>query len=188
MAEANEPTNRVFVGNLPWSVTDEELAAHFEQAGGVVNAEVQVNPTGRSKGWGLVTFVGESEAANAISMLHNTDMSDRRINVREDRGATRKPRQTPQYTEPLAGGMTEPRVFFGNLPWSYTNESLGELLADFNYTSAEVQMGRNGRSRGYALVTFGGMDDANRAIGQLNGTIVGGEGSERELLVREDRD
>ena len=46
-------------------------------------------------------------------------------------------------------------VFFGNLVWECQNEDLQSLLADHNPVDVNVMVGRNGRSRGYALVTFG---------------------------------
>ena len=69
------PTRRVgtegktlYVGNLSWDVSWQDLKDHFKAAGNVVHADVMTEAaTGRSKGCGLVTFGNEEDAANAIS-------------------------------------------------------------------------------------------------------------------------
>ena len=59
---------RLYVGNLPWEADDSALLSYFSAAGGtIVSAEImRRNDTGRSKGWGLVTFSTPAEAANAM--------------------------------------------------------------------------------------------------------------------------
>mmetsp|Transcript_14431 Transcript_14431/g.18917 ORF Transcript_14431/g.18917 Transcript_14431/m.18917 type:complete len:290 (+) Transcript_14431:237-1106(+) len=82
------PRNTVFVGNLSWSTTDDELLEHFqgvEGGGAPVSAEVQVSATGRSKGWGLVTFDSPEDAQAAIDSMNRSDLGGRQINVRMDR-------------------------------------------------------------------------------------------------------
>ena len=74
-------------------------------------------------------------------------------------------------------------IFVGNLPWTTTSDELKGLYSPFNATTAEVVIGKNGRSRGYGLVTFSNENDANSAIEGTNGTNVGG----REIIVRVDR-
>jgi len=73
-------------------------------------------------------------------------------------------------------------VFAGNLPWSTTTDELQEMFAPYSPATCEVIEGRNGRSRGYGLVSFNTEEDATNAINALNGTPVG----EREMIVRYD--
>ncbi len=74
-------------------------------------------------------------------------------------------------------------IFVGNLVWECQNEDLQTLLADHNPTEVNVMVGRNGRSRGYALVTFGDASAAADVIAAFNGVDFQG----RNLEVREDR-
>jgi RNA recognition motif-containing protein len=80
-------TNRVYVGNLPWSVSWQDLKDHFRQVGEPVHASVFLDDGGRSKGCGIVEFNTREEALNAISQLNDSRIgnSDRPIFVREDR-------------------------------------------------------------------------------------------------------
>eukprot|EP00316_Scyphosphaera_apsteinii_P024380 CAMPEP_0119344092 /NCGR_PEP_ID=MMETSP1333-20130426/106791_1 /TAXON_ID=418940 /ORGANISM="Scyphosphaera apsteinii, Strain RCC1455" /LENGTH=325 /DNA_ID=CAMNT_0007356515 /DNA_START=34 /DNA_END=1012 /DNA_ORIENTATION=+ len=78
----------VYVGNLAYSVSWQDLKDHFKAAGDVVHADVMSEPgTGRSKGCGLVVFSNARDAQKAITMLHDTDLLGRPIFVREDREA-----------------------------------------------------------------------------------------------------
>ena len=59
--------NTVYVGNLSWDVSWQDLKDHFKSAGHVVHADVMMEAgTGRSKGCGLVQFSSAHDAANAI--------------------------------------------------------------------------------------------------------------------------
>ncbi len=86
---------KLYVGNLAYSVTEAELRALFEQAGGVVEAAVIMDrETGRSKGFGFVEMNTPEEATKAISQFNGHSLNNRPIQVsearpREDRGPRR---------------------------------------------------------------------------------------------------
>jgi RNA recognition motif-containing protein len=75
----------VFVGNLAWGTTDQDLESHFSSLGGVQSAQVQVVPSGRSKGWGLVTFAQPEQASSAVELLGDSSLHERRLTIRLDR-------------------------------------------------------------------------------------------------------
>lgn len=87
--------NKLYVGNLPYSVTDQDLRDMFSQAGELQDAVVIVDrDSRRSKGFGFVEFVNEEDAQKAIQMFHNQELQGRQITVnvarpREDRGGYR---------------------------------------------------------------------------------------------------
>lgn len=67
----SDSTNRVYVGNLSWSVDDQGLQSFFSEVGSVVDARVVIDrETGRSKGFGFVTFSSNNEADSAISSFN----------------------------------------------------------------------------------------------------------------------
>ncbi len=75
---------KVFVGNLPYSTTDEELSAHFSAAGAVKSARVITDKmTGRSRGFGFVEFETQDVLENAIKMFDGSQMAGRPIVVNE---------------------------------------------------------------------------------------------------------
>ncbi len=77
---------KLFVGSLPYSVTDEELAEIFKQVGNVVSAKVIIDrDTQRSKGFGFVEMSSEDEAQAAVKQLNGKEVSGRSIVVNEAR-------------------------------------------------------------------------------------------------------
>ena len=76
----------IYVGNLPWSVSDQELADAFKEYGRVDRASVIVErPSGRSKGFGFVTMNDSTEANKAIDALNGAEMGGRPLKVNEAR-------------------------------------------------------------------------------------------------------
>jgi len=75
---------RVFVSNLAWETSWQDLKDHFKQSGNVVYADVMKSGE-RSKGCGIVEFETPEEAAQAIADLNESILQDRNILVREDR-------------------------------------------------------------------------------------------------------
>jgi RNA recognition motif-containing protein len=77
---------KLYVGNLPFSVTDDQLRDHFAQAGAVESAQVVMDRfSGRSKGFGFVEMSNDDEAAQAISKLNGQDFNGRALTVSEAR-------------------------------------------------------------------------------------------------------
>ncbi len=74
----------IYVGNLSWSMTNEDLAALFQQYGSVSSAKILTDKfTGRSKGFGFVEMESADEANAAISALNDSEIQGRKIVVNE---------------------------------------------------------------------------------------------------------
>ncbi|MCA1809948.1 MAG: RNA recognition motif domain-containing protein [Kiritimatiellia bacterium] len=74
----------IYVGNLPFEVTDSELQQLFEKHGQVESARVVTDrDTGRAKGFGFVTMNNKTEAEAAIAAINGTDMGGRALRVNE---------------------------------------------------------------------------------------------------------
>ena len=84
---------RLYVGNLAYSVTDDDLRSLFSQAGTVDSATVMTErDTGRSRGFGFVEMATDTDAENAIRMFDGYTLDGRQLRVnpameREERGA-----------------------------------------------------------------------------------------------------
>jgi RNA recognition motif-containing protein len=85
---------KLYVGNLPFRTTSEDLAAAFRRFGEVQSAQVLMDrDTGRSRGFGFVEM-NDDDARRAIDEMDGADLSGRRIVVNESRPmAPRPPRQ-----------------------------------------------------------------------------------------------
>ena len=75
---------RIYVGNLSYQVTDEELRQAFEPFGTVASANVIMDKfSGQSKGFGFVEMPARAEAEAAINSLNGKDLRGRAMNVNE---------------------------------------------------------------------------------------------------------
>ena len=109
--------NRLYVGNLSYSTTDEGLRAFFSEAGDVSDAEIVIDrATGRSKGFAFVTMVSDEGAQKAINVLNGQPLDNRALRIdfakpKEDRprssfssGADDRPRSN--YGDSRGGGRS----------------------------------------------------------------------------------
>ena len=79
-------SKKLYVGNLPYEVTDDTLATLFGEAGTVESAAVIMDRrSGRSKGFGFVEMSSAAEAKKAIELLNEKDVEGRNIIVNEAR-------------------------------------------------------------------------------------------------------
>jgi len=93
-------STKLYVGNLPYSATDQTLADAFSQCGTVNSARVIMDrDSGRSKGFGFVEMSSPSEAADSISRLNGKQLDGRAMNVSEA-----KP-MSPKTDRPRGGGF-----------------------------------------------------------------------------------
>ncbi len=104
MTNANE--NRIYVGNLPFNISEEDFKAKFATFGPVDEVVlVRDRITGRSKGFGFVTYKSADSAKTAIDQMHGKDLGGRNITVNLAR-----PRE-----EGAGGGRSQrPRRFNNN--------------------------------------------------------------------------
>jgi cold-inducible RNA-binding protein len=83
---------KLYVGGIPYSTTNEDLKAHFAQAGAVDSASIIMDKmTGRSKGFGFVEMSDDEGAQKAIAMFHDADFGGRNLTVNEARPLEARP-------------------------------------------------------------------------------------------------
>ncbi len=93
-------SKKLYVGNLLYEVTDEDLKTQFSSMGTVVSATViKFRDSGRSKGFGFVEMSSEDEAQKAIETMNGQDFKGRKLVVSE----ARPPRvdRAPQTSAPV---------------------------------------------------------------------------------------
>ena len=84
--------NKLYVGNLPYSVRDEDLQQSFGQFGAVTSAKVMMErDTGRSKGFGFVEMASDPEAQAAIAGMNGQPLGGRSVVVNEARPMEARP-------------------------------------------------------------------------------------------------
>jgi RNA recognition motif-containing protein len=88
-------SKKMYVGNLPWSITSSELQQMFAEHGNVLSAEVIMDrETGRSRGFGFVEMESQQDMEAAIQALNGKDFKGRPLTVNEARERTARPPRT----------------------------------------------------------------------------------------------
>ena len=128
-------SKKIFVGGLAWATTDDGLRAAFEPFGPVVEAKVIVErETGRSRGFGFVTFEEESAAAEAMNTMNGQTLEGRTIRVNSADDSKKKPSERPQrsYNKPRSPEVViqrrddnspQPRHHYAEQEFSYPDDS-----------------------------------------------------------------
>merc|ERR1711971_304769 len=83
-ADTNASGSQLFVGNLNFDTSWQDLKDHFRQSGDVERVEVIEDRDGRKKGFGTVKFYKQKDASNAIRRLNGLELQGRRLEVRLD--------------------------------------------------------------------------------------------------------
>ena len=97
--------NKLYVGNLPYSVRDEDLQQSFSQFGAVTSAKVMMErDTGRSKGFGFVEMGSDAEAQAAINGMNGQPLGGRSVVVNEARPMEARPPRSGGFGGGGGGG------------------------------------------------------------------------------------
>jgi RNA recognition motif-containing protein len=88
----------IYIGNLPYSVSEEDLRDKFSEFGQVQSANIITDKfSGRSKGFGFVDMPNDPEAREAIEAMNDKDFKGRTIKVNEARPREERPMRRERY-------------------------------------------------------------------------------------------
>ncbi|KAL1921775.1 uncharacterized protein VTP21DRAFT_10417 [Calcarisporiella thermophila] len=173
--------HHIFVGDLSPEVTDEVLSKAFSAFGSMSEARIMWDPnTGKSRGYGFVSFREKSDAEHAISTMNGEWLGSRAIRCNWANQKTQPERtshavvnssvpltyesvvtQTPQYNT---------TVYIGNLSPTTTQEHVIPFFQSFGYVvDIRVQA-----ERGFGFVKMDTHENAAMAIVQLQGSVING--------------
>src|SRR5262245_26713323 len=109
---------RLFVGNLPYDATEEDIRAHFSTAGNVLNVFVPLDrETGRKRGFAFVEFNDATQAQEAIRLFNSQPFKGRPLAVNEARAKESRPAGAggpsprPYTPRPMGAGGPSPRPY-----------------------------------------------------------------------------
>ncbi|KAL6133726.1 hypothetical protein ACLB2K_065960 [Fragaria x ananassa] len=177
---------RLYVGNLPYSMTSTQLSEIFGEAGTVTYSEIIYDRvTDRSRGFGFVTMANVEEAQEAIRMFDGSQVGGRtvRVNFPEvPRGGEREILGPKIRNTGYKVYIDSPnKIYAGNLGWGLTSQGLKDAFeGQPGLLGAKVIYERgSGRSRGFGFVTFDTAANAEAAVTAMNGVEVDG----RELRL-----
>lgn len=184
-AGENDKNRRVYVGNLAWEVSWQDLKDLMKSTGNVTRADIMQTPDGRSKGCGIVEFATAEGAKQAVLTLNDTELMGRQIFVREDREDRSGPSGGGRHRFSSGSNAQSRRVYVGNLSWDIAWPELKDHMRQSGeVVHAEVICEHNGRSKGCGIVEYATEEAVKAAIETLTHTDLKG----RTIFVREDRE
>ncbi|XP_068262104.1 nucleolin [Nyctibius grandis] len=153
----------LFVKNLPYRLTEDEMRDVFENA---LEIRIVMNKEGNSKGMAYIEFKTEAEANKALEEKQGTEI-DGRAMVIDFTGE--KSHQEHQK----GGGERESKTLIvNNLSYAASEETLQELFT--KASSIKMPQNNQGRPKGYAFVEFPTTEDAKEALNSCNNTEIEG--------------
>ncbi|XP_045809594.1 polyadenylate-binding protein 3-like [Trifolium pratense] len=168
----------VFVKNLSETLNDEELKQLFGPFGAITSATIMKDANGKSRCFGFVNFQSSDSAAAAVEKLNGTINDAKVLFVgRAQRKAEREHELKTKFEqekisryEKLQGA----NLYLKNLDDDFTDEKLKDLFSEFGtITSCRVMLDSHGHSKGSGFVAFSTPEEANKALNEMNGKLVG---------------
>lgn len=159
---------KLYVVNLPWSLTVVDIKTLFGQCGTVADVEIIKQKDGRSRGFAFVTMATGEESQAVIDKFNLQEVSGRVIKI-EFAKRFKKP-SPPRPPGPGAGETTH-KLYVSNLEWKVRSTHLRDFFAEnFKPVAARVVFdGPLGRSAGYGFVSFATREEAEAALSSLDG-------------------
>ncbi|KAM6217742.1 polyadenylate-binding protein 4 isoform 5-T5 [Rhynchocyon petersi] len=175
-AKAKEFTN-VYIKNFGEDMDDDSLKELFSLFGKTLSIKVMRDPTGKSKGFGFVSYEKHEDANKAVEEMNGKEIGGKVIFVgraqkKVERQAELK-RKFEQLKQERISRYQGVNLYIKNLDDTIDDEKLRKEFSPFgSITSAKVML-EDGRSKGFGFVCFSSPEEATKAVTEMNGRIVG---------------
>jgi polyadenylate-binding protein len=173
----SETARRLYVGNIPRTVNNDELQKIFEEHGAVEKVEVMYDKySGRSRRFAFVTMKTTEDVNAAIEKLNGTEVGGREVKV----NVTEKPLSNPEFSvvqEESPFIDTAFKVYVGNLSKTATAEKLKTFFSEKGKV-VSVKISRvpgTSKSSGFGFVSFDSEEDVDSAVKSFNNTLFEGQ-------------
>uniref|UniRef100_A0A3Q3XDJ0 Polyadenylate-binding protein n=1 Tax=Mola mola TaxID=94237 RepID=A0A3Q3XDJ0_MOLML len=174
-ARAREFTN-VYIKNFGEDMDDEKLKELFGKYGPALSIRVMTDDSGKSKGFGFVSFERHEDAQKAVDDMNGKELNGRQVYVgRAQKKGERQNELKRKFEQMKQDRMTRYQgvnLYVKNLDDGLDDERLRKEFSPFGtITSAKVMM-EGGRSKGFGFVCFSSPEEATKAVTEMNGRIV----------------
>ncbi|XP_008314455.1 polyadenylate-binding protein 4 [Cynoglossus semilaevis] len=175
-AKAKEFTN-VYIKNFGDDMDDEKLKELFDKYGKTLSVKVMTDPTGKSRGFGFVSYEKHEDANKAVEDMNGMELNGKTVFV--GRAQKKMERQTELkrkfelLKQERISRYQGVNLYIKNLDDTIDDEKLRKEFSPFgSITSAKVML-EEGRSKGFGFVCFSSPEEATKAVTEMNGRIVG---------------
>ncbi|KAB2635334.1 polyadenylate-binding protein 3 [Pyrus ussuriensis x Pyrus communis] len=182
--ERNQPNGsphftNVYVKNLSETTTDEDLKKIMGEHGNITSAVVMRDGSGKSRCFGFVNFEKPEAAAAAIEKLNGSTISGDKVLFvgRAQRKSEREAELRAKFEQERLSRFEKlqgANLYLKNLDDTINDEKLKELFSEFGtITSCKVMLDQQGVSKGSGFVAFSTPEEANKALAEMNGKMIG---------------
>lgn len=164
--------HHIFVGDLSQDVTDAALLAAFSQIGNCSDARVMWDhSTGRSKGYGFVSFRNKEDAERSIHEMHGKLIGSRRVRCGWAQHKMQDTSQNLDYDTLDKSDPTNTNVYIGNISPDLTEADIRRHFSSYGHV-VDIKLHKKG---GYGFVRYQKHSEAVNAILQTRGQTLGGK-------------
>uniref|UniRef100_A0A8C7MHH3 Polyadenylate-binding protein n=1 Tax=Oncorhynchus kisutch TaxID=8019 RepID=A0A8C7MHH3_ONCKI len=175
-AKAKEFTN-VYIKNFGDDMNDDKLKEMFDQYGKTLSVRVMADPSGKSRGFGFVSYEKHEDANMACEEMNGLEFNGKTVFVGRAQKKMERQAELRRKFEMLKQERISRyqgvNLYIKNLDDTIDDEKLRKEFTPFgSITSAKVMLDE-GRSKGFGFVCFSSPEEATKAVTEMNGRIVG---------------
>ncbi|KAF1813629.1 RNA binding domain-containing protein [Eremomyces bilateralis CBS 781.70] len=172
---SNAPKHTLYIGNLNFEVTDDQLSTMFSEFGTLNQCTIVKDHRGLPRGFAFVSFETKEAADAAIEAMNEKIVAGRIMIVHHRTGtSSSQPRQRREHTTPRPEFPPSRTLYIGNMSWQMTDKDLTELFRGIrNVLDVRVAIDRaTGHPRGFAHADFVDTESATSAKAVLDNKLV----------------
>ncbi|KAJ5076241.1 nucleic acid binding protein [Anaeramoeba ignava] len=182
----------VYIGNLPFDMTEEEIETEFGKVAEVVNVKI-AQKRGRPAGYAFVEMKNMGGAKRVVDKLDGTEVSGRTIRSfvpypRYSQFSSFSPTRKPQHfgirrrqpINPKEESTTQ--IHVSNIPFNMKDEEFEKIFQNFKTKECKISRKKDGRSKGFGFVEFESHEDQKKAL-KLNGKEFNGRKIEVKIAL-----
>lgn len=175
--ERNKQYTNVFIKNLPENYSEEQLNELVAKNGNPLSVKLMTDELNNSKNFGFASFANHEEADTCVSAVNDLEVEGKTLfagraqkkseRIAELRNSYQKRKEDQQKK------YMGVNLFVKNLDDGVGEEALTEEFAAYGTITSVKIMNENGSSKGFGFVCFSSPEEANRAMAEMNGRILG---------------
>lgn len=176
MGDRAKKFTNVYVKNFGDALDEDKLRDMFTVCGPIVSCKVMTDDSGKSRGFGFVSFEEHEAAQKAVDEINNTEIGGHTIFVgRAQKKAERHAELKERFERIKQERMNRYQgvnLYVKNLDDTIDDEQLRKEFSAFGTITSAKVMCENGRSKGFGFVCFSLPEEATKAVTEMNGRIL----------------